>query len=170
MPAWSVWSRGRTLVDKAGTTMQPRWWVPFAASPTSWVRSAPPAVSRHGCGPGWRSQCGKWTRLPSKTLRWWKQMAAAASSLKAQAQELVQTVEIFTLSQGHSRAPVLHNTRPMKAHARPHSIAPAAKRAELAPTKRPALGGQAKTLAPPRKTAPPASKPQVNNEQDWETF
>jgi methyl-accepting chemotaxis protein-2 (aspartate sensor receptor) len=161
--------QGTTLVDQAGTTMAEV--VGSIRRVTDIMGEISSASSEQAMGV---TQVGEAVRqMDSATQQnaaLVEEMAAAASSLKAQAQELVQTVEIFTLSQGHSRAPVLHNTRPMKAHARPHSIAPAAKRAELAPTKRPALGGQAKTLAPPRKTAPPASKPQVNNEQDWETF
>ncbi len=161
--------QGTALVDQAGTTMAEV--VGSIKRVTDIMGEISSASNEQAMGV---TQVGEAVRqMDSATQQnaaLVEEMAAAASSLKSQAQELVQTVEVFTLSQGHSRAPALHNARPMKAHARPHSIASAAKRPELAPAKRPAVGGQAKTLAPPRKTAPTASKPQVNSEEDWETF
>jgi methyl-accepting chemotaxis protein len=162
--------QGTTLVDQAGTTMAEV--VGSIRRVTDIMGEISSASSEQALGV---AQVGEAVRqMDSATQQnaaLVEQMAAAASSLKSQAQELVQTVEIFTLAQqGHSRAPVLRNSRSMMTNVRPKSIAPAAKRPVIAPAKRPALGGKPKTLAAPPKAAPPASKPQANSEEDWETF
>jgi methyl-accepting chemotaxis protein len=105
-----------------------------------------------------------------------EQMAAAASSLKSQAQDLVQVVAIFKLSDGDAtrRATVQRNSQP-----RPMALAGAPKRAALsqspAPRKISAPKPAAKTAVKP--VIKPASKPvaithQASKTQDdeWETF
>jgi hypothetical protein len=98
-----------------------------------------------------------------------EQMAAAASGLKSQAQELVEVVSTFKLSD--------HDA---KAEYRMASPAPAA---TYSPPSRPAtlpkspgkaaMGWQPKAIAAPRKAAPP--KPAAPGkgsgaDDDWETF
>ena len=99
-----------------------------------------------------------------------EQMAAAASSLKSQAQELVQTVAVFQLGntpmQRGSSAP-----RPVAAPVRT-ALQPARKLAvshstTQAPLKRPSLPTTPKKLAPP---APAAKAPAAESNDDWETF
>ncbi len=90
-----------------------------------------------------------------------EEMAAAASGLKAQAQDLVQTVAVFKLGGDDHHQPA--------APRRPASPSPVAK-----PPARPAP--PVRTSAPVRITAPPAkalAKPpasKAENEGDWETF
>ncbi|MDO8700024.1 MAG: methyl-accepting chemotaxis protein [Rhodoferax sp.] len=108
-----------------------------------------------------------------------EEMAAAASSLKSQAQDLVGTVAVFKLSpaQGSSG---LRRSAPPAQSAAPRAAAPAAARSSLAPAKKPAIAGKPQALAAPAKpAAPPAAKPSpkpvakaaaAGGDDDWETF
>ncbi len=106
-----------------------------------------------------------------------EQMAAAASGLKAQAQELVQTVAVFKLGHGDQPA-ALHRPAPLASH-RPAPTARPAPRPLPAPA-RPALRSAApqaglaakppKPAQAPRIAARPAPAPKASNEGDWETF
>ncbi|MBT9507836.1 methyl-accepting chemotaxis protein [Rhodoferax sp.] len=108
-----------------------------------------------------------------------EEMAAAASSLKSQAQDLVGTVAVFKLSpaQGSSG---LRRSAPPAQSAAPRVAAPAAARSSLAPAKKPAIAGKPQALAAPAKSAaPPAAKPSpkpaakaaaAGGDDDWETF
>jgi methyl-accepting chemotaxis protein-1 (serine sensor receptor) len=96
-----------------------------------------------------------------------EEMAAAASSLKSQAQELVQTVAVFHLD----------NTAAPRASAAPRRAAPTS-RTPLPMARKPAVGNSPqlkrpslpaapKTLAAPK---PAAKAPAPQSNDDWETF
>jgi methyl-accepting chemotaxis protein-1 (serine sensor receptor) len=99
-----------------------------------------------------------------------EEMAAAASSLKSQAQELVQTVAVFQLG----NTPKQHaNTAPRKAPPMSRAALPPARKLAVgnstyrAQPKRPSLPAAPKTLAPPK---PAAKAPAAQSDDDWETF
>ncbi|HPW29488.1 MAG TPA: methyl-accepting chemotaxis protein [Rhodoferax sp.] len=99
-----------------------------------------------------------------------EQMAAAASSLKSQAQELVQTVAVFQLGNTPTQRV---NSAPRQVAAAPRTALPPARKlavshsAAKAPAKRPSLPAAPKKLAPP---APAAKAPAAESNDDWETF
>jgi len=99
-----------------------------------------------------------------------EEMAAAASSLKGQAQELVESVAVFKLASGASPAgspPALAARQQAQMQVR----APAPK-----PASAPASGMQRRLVAPAKpRTAPPAAvaapaKTSAGADSDWETF
>jgi methyl-accepting chemotaxis protein len=96
-----------------------------------------------------------------------EEMAAAATSLKSQAQDLVQTVAAFNLGGNNSQ----HSAVPRPSAVR--APAPAAKtyksperRALAPPARPPARSAPAKAISPPAKAAAPAK----GGGDDWETF
>ena len=96
-----------------------------------------------------------------------EEMAAAASSLKSQAQELVQTVAIFKLADGH-QAPSKMQVRAPQSSAKPFA---GQERREGGTPK----GAAARAHAPAPKPAPKpaqiaAAKPAAGGDDDWETF
>jgi hypothetical protein len=101
-----------------------------------------------------------------------EQMAAAASSLKSQADELVHVVDAFklgdnqaTASSAHSRAPSRRPASP-KARVQPAIKAPASiNKPKLTATK-PSI---AKPMALPQPTAKAKPTP-AGGDDDWETF
>jgi methyl-accepting chemotaxis protein-1 (serine sensor receptor) len=100
-----------------------------------------------------------------------EQMAAAASSLKSQAQELVHTVAVFQLGNTTPTHNISAAPRPAPAPIR-KALQPARKLALSSPTptttyKRPSLPAAPKKLAPPKPVAKAA--PAQSND-DWETF
>ena len=102
-----------------------------------------------------------------------EQMAAAASGLKQQSQELVDVVAVFKLSAEHE-SPITRQQAPRPAPVR-QAPPPPPRPAKLSTAPRkPALRGQQPTLAPPVKepTAPKASaaKASAGSDDDWETF
>jgi methyl-accepting chemotaxis protein len=101
-----------------------------------------------------------------------EEMAAAASSLKSQAQDLVQVVAIFKLSEGDGmrNATMQRNSQP-----RPMALSSTVKRAALPKSSAPKKIDAPKPAAKP--AIKPASKPvaiasQASKQQDdeWETF
>ena len=97
-----------------------------------------------------------------------EEMAAAASSLQTQAQDLVGTVAVFKLS-GNAVAKLAHQPAPSftsAAKTTPTRSAP--KRPPLSPAKKPALAGRPQALAAPRQT--PATPPKSAASDDWESF
>ena len=98
-----------------------------------------------------------------------EEMAAAASSLQNQAQELVQTVAVFNLGSGSAppRPPAKPATTHAPAAAKPaRAAAPARKPVQrpTAPLARPALATPQRPSAP----APAAKSPAADD--DWESF
>jgi methyl-accepting chemotaxis protein-1 (serine sensor receptor) len=94
-----------------------------------------------------------------------EEMAAAASSLKSQAQELVHTVAVFKLSSGHATqnrmAPSMMRTAAPTLRAAPR-VAPAV-------AKPPKTLKQSAAPAPAKRLAPP-TQPAATSNDDWETF
>jgi hypothetical protein len=92
-----------------------------------------------------------------------EEMAAAASSLKSQADDLVETVSVFKLrgQEGHSvqrqRTPVNYNPAPLARPASAKLRAPAPRRAPIAAPK------LSQTTASPKT-------PAQDDNADWETF
>jgi hypothetical protein len=94
-----------------------------------------------------------------------EEMAAAASSLKGQAQELVATVAVFKLAQGEGQTVARSAPAVQKAmHSRP--TAPAPKKLTSSPMAKPAA--KPPTLAAPAKLAP--VKASADSGGDWESF
>jgi methyl-accepting chemotaxis protein-1 (serine sensor receptor) len=95
-----------------------------------------------------------------------EEMAAAASSLKGQAQELVQTVAVFKLAQGQGGyAPSSHATAPVS-HSAPKQFAPVRKAAP-----------KLKAVSKPAALSAPAATPKAAHDSgakaggdDWESF
>jgi methyl-accepting chemotaxis protein len=113
-----------------------------------------------------------------------EEMAAAASSLKSQAQELVQTVAAFKLSdgQGMGQGMSLAAKANVRRSATPSNFKGTDRRAD-APSAKPAAPKAASAKATPPR--PPAAKPPVltaaapktqskpapaGGDEDWETF
>jgi len=99
-----------------------------------------------------------------------EQMAAAASSLKGQAQDLVKTVAVFKLNEG-SRAMSAVSPRPTSSvsYSAPKAIAAAKRPATQVSVKPKAVP----VSAPPKTLAKPAAKPVVQaaaGADDWESF
>ncbi|MCZ8293174.1 MAG: methyl-accepting chemotaxis protein, partial [Hylemonella sp.] len=99
-----------------------------------------------------------------------EEMAAAASSLKGQAQDLVESVAVFKLANGARPAgspAALAARQPVQMQVR--ATAPK-------PTSAPAPGTQRRLVAPAQpRVAPPAAaaapaKPSAGADSDWETF
>ena len=100
-----------------------------------------------------------------------EEMAAAASSLKQQAQELVQTVAVFKLADGHqapSKMQVRSRTSSAKPFAGPERRESAIPKGAAARAHAPAPKPAAKAAAPQIVSAKPA--PKAAAEDDWETF
>ena len=98
-----------------------------------------------------------------------EQMAAAASSLKSQAQELVQTVAVFKLADGqHSPSARASARTPPRTPVRAAQSSPSLKRAIAKPlsNRAPALSAPAPKLA----TKPKSKPTPAGGDEDWETF
>ncbi|RFO97874.1 methyl-accepting chemotaxis protein [Rhodoferax lacus] len=113
-----------------------------------------------------------------------EQMAAASGSLKAQAEELVDAVAVFTL-EGHQQAGrpmarVQQASAALSAAPRPARLAPPAARprviaappvkARTALAAKPAPAGMPPRLAKPAPAAPVAKSAPAAKDEEWETF
>ena len=176
---------GSALVDQAGTTMSEI--VSSISRVTDIMGEISAASKEQSLGV---SQVGEavsqMDQVTQQNAALVEEMAAAASSLKSQAQELVHTVAVFKLSGSASArtTPVASTFAPLSApvHHRPALTARAApKRPALAaPASKPkALSAPRVALAAPSKPAnkpaskpatPPASKAKAGGDDDWETF
>ena len=180
-------AQGTTLVDQAGTTMQEV--VSSIRRVTDIMGEISAASNEQSLGV---SQVGEAvTQMDQATQQnaaLVEEMAAAAGSLKAQAQELVQTVAVFKLTAGDSQhslalptATAVRSHPPKVSHfkgvdrratgtakgaaARGHSAAPS----RAAPTRTAAP----KTVAPAPLPAPAtksAARATSSSDGDWETF
>jgi methyl-accepting chemotaxis protein len=100
-----------------------------------------------------------------------EQMAAAASSLKGQAQDLVQVVAVFKLAPGDEGTRALaHAPRPRPPMRAP-ALAAAPRRPAIAAPKKPAAPvAKAKALAAPARPKPAPAKAKAASDEEWETF
>ncbi len=100
-----------------------------------------------------------------------EQMAAAASSLKGQAQELVQVVAVFKLAPGQGGAFVQRPVARAPQMQRPTIAKPVLRPSAPTAIKRPAAPqGRPKALSAPTKAAPRSSKASTGGNDDWESF
>ncbi len=151
---------GSTLVDQAGSTMAEI--VSSITRVTEIMGEISAASKEQSLGV---SQVGEavsqMDQVTQQNAALVEEIAAAAGSLKSQAQELVQTVAVFKLSgPGASFAPTTSST-PAPVHHRPALTARAV-------PKRPALAAPVR----PPKPAPAAAstKAKLGGNDDWETF
>jgi methyl-accepting chemotaxis protein len=98
-----------------------------------------------------------------------EQSAAAAQSLREQADQLAQAVAVFKLTGHAAMAPQrpaqnMMSARPPAALSRPAATAPKAEPARATPVR-------ASAALPPAKSAAPAAAPvKAGSDEDWETF
>jgi len=158
-------SHGTTLVDQAGTTMD---------EVVSAIRRVTDIVGEISAASGEQNagvaQIGEAInhidQATQQNAALVEQMAAAASGLKSQAQDLVQTVSTFKLSNDHASSPslVTPNPAPVRRIA-PHRPLPSVSRQSLA------KAAPQKSL--PQSTPKPAPKPAAKaaeGDDEWETF
>ena len=164
--------QGTALVDKAGETMTEI--VGSIRRVTDSMGEISSASSEQSAGV---SQVGEavnhMDQATQQNAALVEQMAAAASSLKSQAQDLVQVVAIFKLNEGEALRRI---AAPQYSQPRPAALAGTPKRTAL-PQPRPVP----KKVAAPKLVAKPVAKPaakpvaiahQASKQQDdeWETF
>ena len=171
--------QGTTLVDQAGITMNEV--VTSIKRVTDIMGEISAASSEQSQGV---SQVGEavtqMDQVTQQNAALVEEMAAAASSLKSQAQELVQTVAVFKLGAADSSALMSLGTAKVRAH--PPKATPfkgvdrraggvpkgAAARAPSRPA--PASQTGATPLAAPAKAAPASTASTATADADWETF
>ncbi|TXH90911.1 MAG: chemotaxis protein [Rhodoferax sp.] len=153
---------GTSLVDQAGTTMTEV--VASIQRVTDIMGEISAASSEQSNGV---SQVGEAVRhmdqATQQNAALVEEMAAAAASLKTQAQELVQTAAIFRLSDGDTPPPKpAAAPAPRPAVAAPRAPAPRAPAAKslAAPSPKPA----------PKPAAPAPKAKAADADDDWETF
>ena len=160
--------QGSTLVDQAGSTMNEV--VTAIRRVTDIMGEISTASSEQSAGV---AQVGEAvTQMDQSTQQnaaLVEQMAAAASSLKSQSQDLVQTVALFRLA-GDGAAPA--RSTPAAA-----SIAPPAPKRPVLRPQAPASGASRRLTAPastppaaPVAAAPKAPPAKAADDGDWETF
>jgi methyl-accepting chemotaxis protein len=172
--------RGTSLVDQAGSTMQEV--VSSIRRVTDIMGEISAASKEQSQGV---SQVGEavtqMDQVTQQNAALVEEMAAAASSLKSQAEDLVQTVAVFKLGAGDYHAPTHHvSTAPVRSH--PPKVANFKGQQRLAVST--SKGAMARVQGPasaPSRPAPVQTKPaslaapkavQVSgsNDGDWETF
>jgi methyl-accepting chemotaxis protein len=170
--------QGTTLVDQAGTTMQEV--VSAIKRVTDIMGEISAASNEQSLGV---NQVGEavtqMDQVTQQNAALVEEMAAAASSLKSQALELVQTVAVFKLGAGDNTHHLTHlPTAPVRAH--PPKAANfkgtdrraggvpkgAAARGHTAPPSR----APAPKTASPKPLAAPAAQANNSSDGDWETF
>ncbi|WP_310388682.1 methyl-accepting chemotaxis protein [Roseateles sp.] len=96
-----------------------------------------------------------------------EESAAAAESLKDQAQRLVEAVSVFHLAQPPGAAPAFRPAKPAK----PSAPSALAKKAAPAPSAAPSAASPSARRAPPAVRAKPAAAPPpAPSESEWESF
>jgi methyl-accepting chemotaxis protein len=161
--------QGNVLVDQAGVTMAEV--VSSIRRVTDIMGEISAASSQQASGV---AQVGEavtqMDQVTQQNAALVEEMAAAASSLKSQAQELVLTVSVFQLAQGTGNNPTYRSSPQVSMTARPATRAAPAKRPAIAVRKKPVLAHQPKTLAAPSKPASPPVANKAGGDDDWETF
>ncbi|MFZ2307921.1 MAG: methyl-accepting chemotaxis protein [Rhodoferax sp.] len=160
--------QGTTLVDQAGVTM---------GEVVSSIRRVTDLMGEISAASNEQSQgvaqvgeaVTQMDQVTQQNAALVEEMAAAASSLKTQAQELVGTVAVFKLSAAH--APAAQSSPPVAARLRSSTPAktPYLGVEKRAGTAKPATAAHAKPAAPaPRPAINPA--PAAGGDDDWTTF
>ncbi len=170
--------RGTTLVDKAGSTMSEV--VTSIRRVTDIMGEISSASSEQAAGVAQVGEAIKhMDNATQQNAALVEQMAAAASSLKSQAHDLVQVVAVFKLANEHaslgdarthaSPAPTPRAPAPPRTVAAP--LPPTAKKAPVGwkPTALPSAKSAA-SAKPTPTAAPSASKPAASDDDGWETF
>lgn len=174
-------AQGTTLVDQAGHTMEEivssiRRVTDIMAEISAASKEQSAGVAQAGTA---IAQMDQSTQQNAALV---EQMAAAASSLRNQAQELVQTVAVFKVNgmSGHFAAPAPAPYSPPAAPApAPASVAPklapprkAATQSIPAPAPKKLAAKPAPTKATPAApaSAPRIAAPKQSADDDWETF
>ena len=166
--------QGTLLVDKAGATMTEV--VASIRRVTDIMGEISAASNEQSLGVSQVGEAvGQMDQATQQNAALVEEMAAAASSLKAQAEDLVQVVATFKLSgteQGNLRTapkrPSLNTARPLsnpsKQALRPQTLAKPARKALATPAT------ASKTLAAPPKANTNFAKAKTTNNDDWESF
>jgi methyl-accepting chemotaxis protein len=173
--------QGTTLVDQAGSTMNEV--VTSIKRVTDIMGEISAASNEQSQGV---AQVGEavtqMDQVTQQNAALVEEMAAAASSLKAQAQELVQTVAVFKIGAGADHHGLTHlPTAPVRAHPpKPSNFKGSDRRTEGAPKGAAARGRSTAASRPlqarpatPAPLAAPKPAPQAasgSNDGDWETF
>jgi len=163
---------GSTLVDQAGSTMQEV--VASIRRVTDIVGEISSASQEQSQGV---AQVGEavtqMDQVTQQNAALVEEMAAAAASLKAQAQDLVQTVAVFKLSAADNASAPMAEAPKVRAHPptpapfkgverRAAGVAKGAAAREPQPSPAP--------LAAPAPKPAPAATPSASSDGDWETF
>ncbi|GAB4212641.1 MAG: hypothetical protein Fur007_05320 [Rhodoferax sp.] len=160
--------QGTALVDQAGQTMGEV--VQSIRRVTDIVGEISAASREQSLGVGQVGDAvAQMDQVTQQNAALVEQMAAAASSLRSQAQDLVQTVAIFKLGDGAlATAPQSALSAPP---ARRPAPAPLARKPSPKPLPKPAAAAKPSAPAPKPLAAPakPAAAPS-SNDGDWETF
>jgi methyl-accepting chemotaxis protein len=168
---------GTTLVDEAGSTMTEV--VSSIKRVTDLMGEISAASNEQSLGVGQVGEAvSQMDQVTQQNAALVEEMAAAATSLKSQAQDLVKTVSIFKLHAGQEAMPTfLAAPQQVRSSPRPNVRPPLVS----APKKHPAIaavkaGAPApaapKVLSAPAAApkAPPASAPKAAADDEWETF
>jgi methyl-accepting chemotaxis protein len=171
--------QGTTLVDRAGSTMSEV--VSSIKRVTDIMGEISAASTEQSQGVAQVGEAvSQMDQVTQQNAALVEEMAAAAGSLRSQAQELVQTVAVFKLSAGESaRNMPIVTTAAVRAHPptpkvfkgsdrRGEGVAQgAAARGHSPAPKRPLA---AKAAAPAKLAAPAAKTATASSDSDWETF
>jgi methyl-accepting chemotaxis protein len=166
---------GTTLVDQAGNTMTEV--VSSIKRVTDIMGEISAASNEQSLGVSQIVEAiGSMDQTTQQNAALVEEMAAAASSLKSQAQELVQTVAIFKLAEGHAAPSKMQVRAPLSAA---KSFPGQDRRGGGIPQGAAARGHTARkpVAKPASKAAPaqlaaamPAPKTTAGGDDDWETF
>ena len=167
--------QGTSLVDQAGQTMQEI--VTAIQQVTDIVAEISSASNEQSLGV---SQVGEavtqMDQVTQQNAALVEEMAAAAGSLKNQAQDLVQTVAVFNLGSGNSigrSVPPVSAThrRPAPAGKTPSASQRIGTNKSPAPTRiQPSRSNSTASLAAPATKPAPAAAAAAGGDGDWETF
>jgi methyl-accepting chemotaxis protein len=163
-------TQGTTLVDQAGATMTEV--VSSIRRVTDIVGEISAASREQSAGV---SQVGQavtqMDQVTQQNAALVEEMAAAASSLKSQAQALVQTVAVFKLSANDSHHGTVLPVAPVRAHPpKPGNFKGSERRATGVPKGAAARSHGAPVKATRPLPAPRPASPAADNHDEWETF
>lgn len=161
--------RGTALVDQAGATMTEV--VSSIRRVTDIMGEISAASNEQSLGV---SQVGEavtqMDQVTQQNAALVEEMAAAASSLKSQAHELVQTVAVFKLSSSYDSATSYSSGAGQAADSQRNSFVSSTKRPTIEAAKRSPTRTISKSLSAPARPAPPSRIKQASAQDDWESF